>query len=943
MRWRHSAFADLLGAGRSDLVTRWTRKLDDFDDKIAAYDALPAGPSRRRPVRGAARRRGGRSRPSPIRRRPTRGAAAHQLDAQARRLRDAARPVRRVASTSTATRFADFLDPVAALLPVTAFDPQPFDLTPFGDRAVRLAQDLATQPRRPPRRHRRAAHDAVQQQLDGARRARPRRPTQVQALQNAAQALLGDDFRIVPEFALAPAQADEWANAVAAVDRRHAARRISPTTAGIDFPVDEWLTGVARVRPMLHAFETADAAGRRARPAASRRSSRRSSRSRPDAPWLAMQFPPGLQRSTATGCCYTAQYATPFDKTARQCGLLLDEWTEVIPATDAHHRHHVQLRPARQRAAAGDPAGHAGDRRPAPGSGTTSSARSTRRSTSPRSARSSRAQLDATPYAALLPATVMAVTLYGISITHQPRRRERRVPQPGGDRMPSALRVADIRQALARAAVSRRSPPGTGSRRGRARTSFDRALRAEVRDALWMLTKQWQMGEFRGSDAGSPVFAKLQIDTTRLTKYRPDAHADAAVRRRRAARGQGRAPAGAAHPRRPADRVRPAARHGPAVAEADRRHRRLPPGVHRRLPDHRARPDPQGGRRRSAPTRGVADAGGGRRPGDGRRRCSTCTSRPTPANHAYDGVAGIDPATTGAIDDRAQRFVAWFERAAAAAAAAATTPGCRRGSNTSSPPRRRCRARREKVYVADEYDAGPARLVQPRRRRARRARSIRCPARRRTGLPPDAPQTMIPIPVSFAGMPNTRWWAFEDRKTQLRRHRRQHDRPRQAAVHGVRARLRQRLVRHPVHAAGGAIATIRALRGDQRVRRAVLDRRGRRRRRRRTGSAGACSRSTCAATARPRPTPACCCCRPPRRSRKSPPTEDVMLIRDEVANMVWGVERDDPARRPARAKRGIEAARQTRAFFEAQLAAPPRRPAPPPPCRRPPPRRSATR
>ena len=25
--------------------------------------------------------------------------------------------------------------------------------------------------------------------------------------------------------------------------------------------------------------------------------------------------------------------------------------------------------------------------------------------------------------------------------------------------------------------------------------------------------------------------------------------------------------------------------------------------------------------------------------------------------------------------------------------------------------------------------------------------------------------TMIPIPVSFAGMPNTRWWAFEDRKT----------------------------------------------------------------------------------------------------------------------------------------------------------------------------------
>ncbi len=34
-----------------------------------------------------------------------------------------------------------------------------------------------------------------------------------------------------------------------------------------------------------------------------------------------------------------------------------------------------------------------------------------------------------------------------------------------------------------------------------------------------------------------------------------------------------------------------------------------------------------------------------------------------------------------------------------------------------------------------------------------------------TGLPADAPRTMIPVPVSFAGMPNTRWWAFEDSKT----------------------------------------------------------------------------------------------------------------------------------------------------------------------------------
>jgi hypothetical protein len=48
---------------------------------------------------------------------------------------------------------------------------------------------------------------------------------------------------------------------------------------------------------------------------------------------------------------------------------------------------------------------------------------------------------------------------------------------------------------------------------------FSRALKAEVRDPLWMLTKQWQLGEFRGEDAGSPVFAKLRLRTSPVTRY----------------------------------------------------------------------------------------------------------------------------------------------------------------------------------------------------------------------------------------------------------------------------------------------------------------------------------------------------------------------------------------------------------------------------------------
>jgi hypothetical protein len=56
---------------------------------------------------------------------------------------------------------------------------------------------------------------------------------------------------------------------------------------------------------------------------------------------------------------------------------------------------------------------------------------------------------------------------------------------------------------------------------GRPRTqAFDRSLRAEVRDGLWMLARQWQMGELRADDAGAPVLVQMRMDHTRLTKVR---------------------------------------------------------------------------------------------------------------------------------------------------------------------------------------------------------------------------------------------------------------------------------------------------------------------------------------------------------------------------------------------------------------------------------------
>jgi hypothetical protein len=39
--------------------------------------------------------------------------------------------------------------------------------------------------------------------------------------------------------------------------------------------------------------------------------------------------------------------------------------------------------------------------------------------------------------------------------------------------------------------------------------NFERSLQAAVHDPLWMLTRQWQFGEFQGEDAASPVSARV--------------------------------------------------------------------------------------------------------------------------------------------------------------------------------------------------------------------------------------------------------------------------------------------------------------------------------------------------------------------------------------------------------------------------------------------------
>lgn len=51
------------------------------------------------------------------------------------------------------------------------------------------------------------------------------------------------------------------------------------------------------------------------------------------------------------------------------------------------------------------------------------------------------------------------------------------------------------------------------------REDFERSLRAEIRDPMWMLCRQWQFGEFEGEDAGSAILAKVQVRSAHLNRY----------------------------------------------------------------------------------------------------------------------------------------------------------------------------------------------------------------------------------------------------------------------------------------------------------------------------------------------------------------------------------------------------------------------------------------
>jgi hypothetical protein len=331
--FRRRLFEDLLGQ-TAQVVARWNARLAQFDARIAAHDVLPGEASNAERLRILAEAEVA-LRTTPLVPRP--GTAAELRSALVGTTRPAFVALRdRLAGLQQTerTRVADLLADVRAVGSLSEFDPVPFSLAAHENAVVHFLEDAraaaATAGRVLARRltdaspHLQAAGASVIP-VDAARE-----------FEAAAKALLGDDVIVVPEFVIAPSQAGELANALGASRSGalfdHLVHPANDQIPAIDFPVDTWLHGAARVRERLRAWEQvtilAGVFGR------------------PEPPLDALQLPhvpgdrwfgldvPQDRPLEGDRLLYTAHFAVPFDPAQRLCGLLLDEWAEMIPASE---------------------------------------------------------------------------------------------------------------------------------------------------------------------------------------------------------------------------------------------------------------------------------------------------------------------------------------------------------------------------------------------------------------------------------------------------------------------------------------------------------------------------------------------------------------------------------------------------------------------------------
>ena len=114
-----------------------------------------------------------------------------------------------------------------------------------------------------------------------------------------------------------------------------------------EFPVDDWLSGVARVRANAWELENVISLAQGFNPAKSLELKPLQFPYRENDRWLALKYlkdptDPGYnedeentyRKLKGDSLLYTGHFAKGFDKTKPTCGIIIDEWTEVIPSKE---------------------------------------------------------------------------------------------------------------------------------------------------------------------------------------------------------------------------------------------------------------------------------------------------------------------------------------------------------------------------------------------------------------------------------------------------------------------------------------------------------------------------------------------------------------------------------------------------------------------------------
>lgn len=227
-------------------------------------------------------------------------------------------------------------------LPFTQFDSQAFDLANEQKLVTLFQEDLLAKVGVLEQEVQNRINSLVKTLTDHAAAADPNK--KVKLLQDAGKSVFGEDFLMIPAFQLPEKQGFEWENALTAksqVLKFQTTEKSDPDP----FPVDTWLYGVSRVREKIRQLENAwmltEAFEGTTKDLEPVQFPFRLWKPRPDTdpaleepePWLALEYPEAFQLKEEK-ILYTAVYATAFDRTQPQCGLLVDEWTEVVPAKE---------------------------------------------------------------------------------------------------------------------------------------------------------------------------------------------------------------------------------------------------------------------------------------------------------------------------------------------------------------------------------------------------------------------------------------------------------------------------------------------------------------------------------------------------------------------------------------------------------------------------------